>query len=140
VAVVRRDGKMLSWHPLPASESCESSVILPAHDGKLLTCTNAGSRQVYRAFDPRRGTFGPELGRISQSPDVRATTVWWDGDDEPVLQLSDLTRDDGAQKVQVARLSTGKLEAPPKGLPDATPQLLVGSSDGLSPAGRKVTF
>jgi len=40
----------------------------------------------------------------------------------------------------VARLSTGKLEPPPSGLPDQTMDQLVGSSDGLSTAGQKLTF
>jgi len=140
VAVVRRDGKMLSWHPLPAGDYCDAPAILPIHDSKLLTCTNDGSQQVYRVFDPRLGTLGPELGRISLPPDLRARAVWWDGDDRPVLEVRDLTNDVGEQEVQVARLSTGKLEASPKGLPDATLQLLVGSSDGLSLTGRKFTF
>jgi hypothetical protein len=44
------------------------------------------------------------------------------------------------QIVQVAQPSTGKLEAPPAGLPGVTLQVLVGSADGLSPLGRGFTF
>lgn len=141
VAVVRRDGKMLSWHPLPAGESCGDSPysVPPTHDSQMLICTNDGPEQVYRAFDPRRGTTGPELGRITLDPGVRAVPVSWSGDDGPVLQFFDLTSD-RQPWVQVARLSTGKLEAPPRGLPDETQQQLVGSSDGLSTASQRLTF
>jgi hypothetical protein len=143
VAVVRRDGKELSWHALPAGGSCppdDPSAVPPAHDGKLLTCRQDGSSQVYRVFDPRRGTTGPELGRISLPLDLRATAVSWEGDDGPVLQMIEPTNDSGAYNVRVARLSTGELEALPRGLPAETLQLLVGSSDGMSAAGRKLSF
>jgi hypothetical protein len=143
VAVVRRDGKELSWHALPAGGSCppdNPSAVPPAHDGKLLTCVQDGSSQVYSVFDPRRGTTGPELGRITLPLNMRATAVSWEGDDEPVLQMTDLASDTGAYHVRVARLSTDKLEALPRGLPAETLQLLVGSSDGMSTAGRKLSF
>jgi hypothetical protein len=57
-----------------------------------------------------------------------------------VLQMIEPTNDSGAYNVRVARLSTGKLEALPMGLPAETLQLLVGSSDGMSTAGRKLSF
>jgi hypothetical protein len=42
----------------------------------MLSCTQDGSDQVFRVFDPRRGTTRPELGRISLSPDRRAEPLF----------------------------------------------------------------
>jgi hypothetical protein len=142
VAVVRRDGKMLSWRPLPAGDPCEAPPrqAPPSHGGKVLSCTQDGSHQIYRVFDPRRGTAGPELGRIPLSPDRRAEPLFWQGDDALVLRLFDLVGDGDLADVRVARLSTGQIGAAPRGLPEAMIQASVGSSDGLSPAGAKLTF
>ncbi len=143
VGVVRRDGRMLSWHPLPAGDPCEAPprAAPPSHGGKVLSCTQDGSDQLFRVFDPRRGTTGPELGRIPLSPDWRAEPVFWQGDDVLVLQLYDLVGDRDFADVRVARLSTGQIEAaPPRGVPKEPVQALVGSSDGLSAAGAKLTF
>ena len=106
----------------------------------MLTCTQDGSNQIYRVFDPRRGTAGPELGRIPLSPDRRAEPLFWQGDDALVLRLFDLVGDEDFADVRVARLSTGQIEAPPRGLPEAPLQASVGSSAGLSAAGAKLTF
>jgi hypothetical protein len=142
VAVVHRDGRMLSWHPLPAGDPCEAPprAAPPSHGGKVLTCTQNGSDQVFRVFDPRRGTTGPELGRIPLSPDRRAEPLFWQGDDALVLRLFDLAGDGDFADVRVARLSTGQIEAAPRGLPEAPLQVAVGSSNGLSTAGAKLTF
>jgi hypothetical protein len=142
VAVVRRDGRMLSWHPLPAGDPCDAPprTAPPSHGGKVLSCTQDGSDQVFRVFDPQRGTTGPETGRIPVSPDRRAEPLYWQGDDALVLRLFDLVGDGDFADVRVARLSTGQIEAAPRGLPEASVQALVGSSDGLSAAGTKLTF
>jgi hypothetical protein len=142
VAVVRRDGRMLSWHPLPAGDPCEAPprTAPPSHGGKVLNCTQDGSDQIYRVFDPRRGTTGPELGRIPLSPDRRVEPLFWQGDDALVLRLFDLVGDGDFADVRVARLSTGQIEAAPRGLPEAPIQASVGSSDGLTAAGAKLTF
>jgi hypothetical protein len=143
VAMVSRAGKVLSWRPLPAAQSCAPDglpAMPPIHDGKLLTCTNNGSATEYHAFDPRRGTTGPALGQMLLPSNLRGIPVLWDGDDRPVLSVTDLKSDDGSYTVQVARLATGTLEDVPKGQPGAMIQVLVGSSDGLSAAGRKITF
>ena len=138
VAVVRRDGRMLSWHPLPGGDPCEAlpRTAPPSHGGKMLTCTQDGSDQIYRVFDPRRGTAGPELGRIPLSPDRRAEPLFWQGDDALVLRLFDLVGDGDFADVRVARLSTGQIEPALRGLPEATVQ----ASEGLSAAGAKLTF
>ncbi|GLY99050.1 GNAT family N-acetyltransferase [Actinoplanes sp. NBRC 103695] len=47
---------------------------------------------------------------------------------------------DADDRTLVARLSTGQVEAAPRGLPKAPDQASVGSSDGLSAAGAKLTF
>jgi hypothetical protein len=143
VAVVRRDGRMLGWHPLPAGDPCEAPprAAPPSHGGKVLFCTQDGSDQLFRVFDPRRGTTGPELGRIPLSPDRRAEPLFWQGDDALVLRLYDLVGDGDFADVRVARLSTGQIEAaPPWGGPTEPVQALVGSADGLSAAGAKLTF
>ncbi|GAA3923357.1 hypothetical protein [Actinoplanes auranticolor] len=142
VAVVRRDGRMLSWRPLPAGDPCEAPprTAPPSHGGKVLSCTQDGSDQIYRVFDPRRGTTGPELGRLPLSPDRRAEPLFWQGDDALVLRLFDLAGDGDFADVRVARLSTGQIEAAPRGLPEAPVQASVGSSAGLSAAGAKLTF
>jgi hypothetical protein len=143
VAVVRRDGRMLSWHPLPVGDPCEAPprAAPPSHGGEVLSCTQDRSHQIYRVFDPRRGTTGPELGRIPLSPDRRAEPVFWQSDDVLVLQLFDLVGDRDFADVRVARLSTAQIEAaPPRGVPKEPNQALVGSSDGLSAAGAKLTF
>ncbi len=142
VAVMRRDGRMLSWHPLPAGDPCEVQprTAPPSHGGKVLSCTQDGSNQIYWVFDPRRGTTGPELGRIPLSPDRRAEPLFWQGDDALVLRLYDLAGDGDLADVRVARLSTGQIGAAPRGLPKAPIQASVGSSDGLSAAGAKLTF
>jgi hypothetical protein len=142
VAVVRRDGRMLSWHPLPAGDPCEAPprAAPPTHGGKVLSCTQDGSGQVFRVFDPRRGTTGPELGRIPLSRDWRAEPLFWQGDDALVLRLFDLVGDGDFADVRVARLSTGRIEAAPRSLPKAPVQAWVGSSDGLSAAGATLTF
>lgn len=107
----------------------------------MLSCKQDGSDQIYRVFDPRRGTTGPELGRIPQSPDRRAESLFWQGDDALVLRLFDLVGDGDFADVRVARLSTGQIEAaPPRGVPKEPVQALVGSSDSLSAAGAKLTF
>jgi hypothetical protein len=138
VAVVRRDGTVLGWHPWPADPACEASpeAMPPYHDGKLLTCTTEGSTQVYRAFDPRRGTTGPELGRVS--PGMRAIPVSWDGGDTVLLKLFDPKKE--SADVRIARLPAGLLGTLPRDLPYSAHDVLVGSSDGLSPAGWKLTF
>ena len=142
VAVVRRDGRMLSWHPLPAGDPCEAPprAAPPNHGGKVLSCTQDKSDQIYRVFDPRRGTTGPELGRLPLLPDLRTEPQFWQGDDALVLRLFDLAGDGDFADVRVARLSTGQIEAAPRGLPEAPVQVSVGSSEGLSAAGAKLTF
>ena len=107
----------------------------------MLFCTQDGSDQLFRVFDPRRGTTGPERGRIPLSPDRRAEPLFWQGDDALVLRLFDLVGDGDSADVRVARLSTGQIEAaPPRGAPHEPNQSLVGSSAGLSAAGAKLTF
>jgi hypothetical protein len=141
VAVVRRDGMMLSWHPLPAGDPCEAlpRAAPPNHEGKVLVCTEDGPEQTYRIFDPRRGTTGPELGRLPLSPDRRVEPIFWQGDDALVVRLFDLVGDGDFADVRIARLSTGQIEKLPRGLPEAV-QALVGSSASLPPAGAKLTF
>ncbi|WP_125802836.1 hypothetical protein [Actinoplanes sp. ATCC 53533] len=51
-----------------------------------------------------------------------------------------LVSDGDFADVRVARLSTGQIEAAPRGLPEAPDQASVGTSDGLSAAGAKLTF
>lgn len=142
VAVVRRNGKVVSRYPLPAAEPCSSDLfaIPPAHDGKLLNCAYEGSQQVYRVVDPRRGTTGPELGRLPLPSSLNSAPVWWGGDDRLALKFPDLESEDGAHNLRVAQLSTGVLEASPPGLPKRMQQMLVGSSDGLSTETWRITF
>jgi hypothetical protein len=57
-----------------------------------------------------------------------------------VLRLFDLAGDGDFADVRIARLSTGQIEAAPRGLPKEPDQASVGSSEGLSAAGATLTF
>ncbi|MDT5041649.1 MAG: hypothetical protein QOE51_2634, partial [Actinoplanes sp.] len=140
VTLVGRDGRLRSWHPLSLSCLQDRPGIPPTHDDKVLTCTNEGSWQVYRSFDASTGRTGPELGRIPLAPSQRIDPMWWDGGDAPVVATTDLSDPGGFVAARVARLGEHKLAPGPAGVPSALDQLQIGSSDGLSTAGAKLTF
>jgi hypothetical protein len=141
VARISRDGKVLSRYPLPAADCSDRVSTLPAiHDEKLLVCAKDGPAQVYRSFDASTGKTGPELGRIPVTADAQVEAVWWDGGAAPVMQVSDPTSDNGFYQARVALLGQGRLSDGPAGVPSTLDQLLIGSSDGLSGAGARLTF